>query len=44
MKWPQVAAHTRAGIADTLATVTPALTLDGPGRPAASVLRAALYG
>jgi integrase len=43
-KWPQVAAHTRAGIADALATITPALTLDGPGRPAAPLLRAALYG
>ncbi|HEY5986251.1 MAG TPA: hypothetical protein VIV12_07745 [Streptosporangiaceae bacterium] len=44
MKWPQVAAHTRAGIADALATITPALTTPGRGRPPAAVLRAALYG
>lgn len=42
MKWPDVAAHTRAGIADALATITPALT--GPGRrPPAAPLRSALY-
>jgi len=42
MKWPDVAAHTRAGIADALATITPALT--GPGRrPPAALLRSALY-
>lgn len=44
MKWPLAAAHTRAGIADALATVTPALLAPGPGRPPAAVLRAALYG
>ena len=44
MKWPDVAAHTRAGIADALATVTPALSQDAAGRPPALVLRAALYG
>jgi hypothetical protein len=31
VKWPQSAAHTRAGIADALATITPALTFDRPG-------------
>ena len=38
------AAHTRAGIADALATITPALSTPGRGRPPAAVLRAALYG
>jgi hypothetical protein len=44
MKWPQVAAHTRAGIADALATITPAVITGGRGQPPASLLRAALYG
>jgi hypothetical protein len=44
MKWPRAAAHTRAGIADALATITPALTAPGRGRPPAAVLRTALYG
>src|ERR1700684_3339346 len=44
MKWPLAAAHTRAGIADALATITPALLTPGRGRPPASMLRAALYG
>jgi integrase len=36
--------HTRAGIADALATITPALTAPGStGRPPPAVLRAALY-
>jgi integrase len=43
MKWPHAAAHTRAGIADALATITPALTTPGGGKPPAAVLRAALY-
>jgi hypothetical protein len=43
MKWPLAAAHTRAGIADALATITPALSTPGRGRPPAAVLRAALY-
>ena len=43
MKWPLAAAHTRAGIADALATITPALLIPGPGRPPTAVLRAALY-
>ena len=44
MKWPLAAACTRAGIADALATITPALLTPGRGRPPAAVLRAALYG
>ena len=43
MKWPLAAAHTRAGIADALATITPALCTPGRGSPPAEVLRAALY-
>jgi integrase len=42
-KWPHAAAHTRAGIADALATITPALVTTAAGRPPAAVLRAALY-
>jgi integrase len=44
MKWPLAAACTRAGIADALATIAPALLTPGRGRPPAAVLRAALYG
>ena len=44
MKWPHVAAHTRAGIAGALATITPALIADAARLPPASVLRTALYG
>jgi len=44
MKWPLAAAHTRAGIADALATITPALLTPERGGPPAAVLRAALYG
>ena len=44
MKWPLAAACTRAGIADALASITPALFTPGRGRPPAAVLRAALYG
>jgi integrase len=43
-KWPLSAAHTRAGIADALATITPALLTPGRGRPPAAVLRTGLYG
>jgi hypothetical protein len=32
MKWPPAAAHTRAGIADALATTTPALATSAAGR------------
>ena len=44
MKWPLAAACTRAGIADALATITPALITPGRGRPPPAVLRTALYG
>jgi len=44
MKWPLAAACTRAGIADALAAITPALLTPGRGGPPAAVLRAALYG
>jgi integrase len=44
MKWPSLAAHSRASLAEALATVTPALTGPAPGRPPAAALRAALYG
>jgi integrase len=44
MKWPAAAAHSRAGIADALATITPALTHNDARRPPATLLRAALYG
>jgi hypothetical protein len=43
MKWPQSSAHARAWVADALATITPALTAPGTGRPAVAALRAALY-
>lgn len=43
MKWPLLAAHSRASVAEALATVTPCLVLDEAG-PSAEVLRAALYG
>ena len=38
------AACTRAGIADALATITPALLTPARGRPPAAVLRTAFYG
>ena len=44
MKWPSLAAHSRASLAEALATVTPALTGLAPGRPSAAALRTALYG
>jgi integrase len=43
MKWPGLAAHSRASVAETLATVTPALTGAAPGRPPVAQLRTALY-
>jgi hypothetical protein len=43
MKWPALAAHSRASLAEALATVTPALTWAVPGRPHAAALCAALY-
>ena len=39
MKWPTLAAHSRASLAEALATVTPALTWTMPKRPQAAVLR-----
>jgi integrase len=44
MKWPRLAPHSRASLADALATITPLLTRDTGRRPPAGVLRAALYG
>lgn len=43
MKWPALAAHSRASVAEALATVTPALTRAAPGRPPTAQLRTALY-
>ena len=44
MKWPHPASHSRASLADALATVTPLLTRETGRRPPGSTLRAALYG
>ncbi len=44
MKWPRLAPHSRASLADALATVTPLLTRETGRMPSASRLRAALYG
>src|SRR6266581_6938815 len=44
MKWPHLAPHSRASLADALATVTPLLTRETRRRPSAQILRAALYG
>jgi hypothetical protein len=43
MKWPHLAPHSRASLADALATVTP-LTRETGRTPPAGTLRAALYG
>ncbi len=43
MKWPTLAAHSRASVAEALATVTPVLTRAAPGRPPTAQLRTALY-
>lgn len=43
MKWPYLAPHSRASVADALATVTPALTRPAAGRPDSRILRAGLY-
>jgi hypothetical protein len=44
MKWPSLAAHSRASLADALATVTPVLTRPGArDRPDPRELRTALY-
>ena len=44
MKWPHLAPHSPASLADALATVTPALTWPTAWRAPARTLRAALYG
>ncbi len=44
MKWPHLAPHSRASLADALATVTPLLTGETRRRPSAGMLRAALCG
>ncbi|GAA1762329.1 site-specific integrase [Luedemannella helvata] len=43
MKWPGASAKHRKGIADTLATVTPALLATDRGAPDDKTMRAALY-
>ena len=43
MKWPRLAPHSRASLADALATVTVALTRPAAERPPTRALRAALY-
>lgn len=43
MKWPHIAARNRVNVADSLATVTPALVTAGKGMPEQGVLRKALY-
>lgn len=40
MKWPHLAAHSRASMAEALATVTPLLTRTATRRPPARTLRA----
>jgi integrase len=42
MKWPAAAAKSRDSMTDSLATVTPVLVRDTPGRPDAALLRRAL--
>ncbi|MDG4790019.1 integrase [Micromonospora sp. WMMD1102] len=44
MKWPSAAPKSRTGIAESLATVTPALLATDRGRPPAEDIRRALYG
>ena len=44
MKWPHLAPHLRASLADALATVTPLLTQEPAAGRRASRLRAAWYG
>ncbi|HLX47334.1 MAG TPA: site-specific integrase [Streptosporangiaceae bacterium] len=43
MKWPHLAPHSRASLADALATSTPLLTTPAGRRPPARALRTALY-
>jgi hypothetical protein len=44
MKWPHLAAHSRASMAEALATVTPALTSTTANRPPTALLRETPYG
>lgn len=44
VKWARASAKHRKGIAETLATVTPALLATGRGAPSDKDIRAALYG
>ena len=44
MKWPRLAPHSRACLADAQATVTPLLTRETSRRPPTQTLRAAWYG
>ncbi|GAB2764087.1 tyrosine-type recombinase/integrase [Salinifilum aidingensis] len=44
MKWPELAGNSRKGIAETLATVTPALLASDRGKPDGRVMRSALNG
>ena len=44
MKWPHLAPHSRASLADALATITPLLTRETGRRPPAGIMRAVLYG
>ena len=44
VKWPRLAPHSRASLADALATITPLLTRETSRRPPGQMLRAALYG
>lgn len=44
MKWPEAAANSRAGIAESLAIVTAALVSETPNPPSSDALRTALYG
>lgn len=44
MKWPRAAGKSRQGIAESLATVTPALLVSGKSRPGPTAMRALLYG
>jgi integrase len=44
MKWPRAAGKSRQGIAESLATVTPALLTSGKSRPGPIAMRALLYG
>lgn len=44
LKWARSAGKTRRGIADALATVTPAMVTTRRGMPDSKALRAVLYG